>query len=83
MINRKKYVRGDDHTNTVEGFWLDAKCAIEDTYIWVSKTHLQNYLLEIEYLHCLRRQPRLMLDILLTAFPRPNEAKSPSRGLGG
>jgi len=68
--SKKEYVRGDVHTNTIEGFWSSVKRTIEGTHIWVSKKHLQNYLLEIEYRHNLRRQPHLMFDLLLQAFPK-------------
>jgi transposase-like protein len=69
--SKKEYVRDDVHTNAIEGFWSTVKRTIQGTHIWVSKKHLQNYLLEIEYRHNLRREPHLMFDLLLQAFPRP------------
>jgi transposase-like protein len=66
----KEYVRSDVHTNTIEGFWANVKCGINGTYVWVSKKHLQLYLREFEYRHNLRRQPALMFELLLQAFPK-------------
>ena len=66
----KEYVRGDVHTNSIESFWSQVKRGINGTYVWVSKKHLQLYLREFEYRHNLRRQPALMFELLLQAFPR-------------
>lgn len=66
----KEYVRGDVHTNSIEGFWANVKRGIKGTYVHVSKKHLQTYLREFEYRHNLRRQPALMFDLLLAAFPK-------------
>jgi transposase-like protein len=65
----KEYVRGDVHTNTIEGFWANVKRGIKGTYVHVSKKYLQTYLREFEYRHNLRRTPYLMFDCLLAAFP--------------
>jgi hypothetical protein len=64
----KEYVRGDIHTNTIESFWSQVKRGINGTYVWVSKKHLQLYLREFEYRH--KKQPRLMFELLLQAFPK-------------
>lgn len=45
----KKYVRGDIHTNTIEGFWSQIKRSIDGTYHAVSPKHLQNYINEFAY----------------------------------
>lgn len=68
--SKKEYVRGDVHTNTIEGFWGALKRGINGTYVWVSAKHLQKYLWEFEFRHNLRREPWLMFQLLLTAFPR-------------
>ena len=65
-----EYVRQHVHTNNIEAFWANIKRAIAGTYVWVSKKHLQTYLGEFEFRHNLRKQPHLMLDALLLAFPR-------------
>ncbi|MGE0650507.1 MAG: IS1595 family transposase [Alphaproteobacteria bacterium] len=66
----KEWVRGDVHTNTLEGFWAALKRAINGTHIWVSRKHLDKYLGEFEFRYNLRKQPHLMFDLLLAAFPR-------------
>jgi hypothetical protein len=68
---QKEWVRGDVHTNTIEAFWAILKRGINGTHIWVSAKHLQKYLWEFEFRYNLRRQPHLMFDLLLLAFPRP------------
>lgn len=68
--SKKEWVRGDVHTNTIEAFWGVLKRGINGTYVWVSAKHLQNYLWEFEYRHNLRKEPWLMFQLLLQAFPR-------------
>ena len=63
-----EYVRGEVHTNTIEGFWAWLKRGIEGTHVWVSKKHLQNYLGEFEFRFNMRKNPHLMFDVLLMAF---------------
>ena len=65
-----EYVRGDVHTNSIEAFWANVKRGIKGTHVWVSKKHLQLYLREFEYRHNLRKQPALMLELLLQALPK-------------
>lgn len=76
--NVREYVRGDVHTNSVEGFWANVKRGIKGTYVWVSKKHLQTYLYEFEYRHNLRHSPYLMFSALLQAFPRPDVGQTSS-----
>jgi len=72
-VNHSKgeYVRGNIHTNTIEGFWSWVKRGINGTHVWVSPKHLPNYLGEFEYRFNLRKQGHLMFPILLASFPRP------------
>ena len=42
----EEYVRGDVHTNTIEGFWSCLKRTIGGTYTHVSPQHLDRYLSE-------------------------------------
>ena len=49
--NKGEYVRGNVHTNSIEGFWSNVKRSIAGTHVWVSKKHLQTYLHEFEYRH--------------------------------
>lgn len=45
----KEYVRGDAHTNTIEGYWSHLKKGLDAIYIHVSKKHLQKYCDEYAY----------------------------------
>jgi transposase-like protein len=64
----KEYVRGDVHTNTLEGFWSMIKRSIKGTHIHVSRKHLQKYLVEFEFRYNMRHTPQFMFDVLLRAF---------------
>jgi transposase-like protein len=44
-----EYVRGDIHTNSVEGFWMLVKTGIRGVYHSVSPKYLQNYLDEYTF----------------------------------
>ena len=44
-----EYVRGDAHTNTVEGYFSILKRGITGTYHHVSQQHLKRYLAEFDY----------------------------------
>lgn len=65
-----EYVNGAVHTNSIEGFWANVKRGISGTYVSVSKKWLQTYLWEFEFRYNLRREPHLMFDLLLQAFPK-------------
>jgi hypothetical protein len=45
----EEYVRGDAHTNTVEGMFLILKRGIYGIYQHVSEAHLQRYLHEFDF----------------------------------
>lgn len=47
--SRKEYVRGNVHTNTVEGFFSLLKRGVYGTYHSVSRHHLHRYLSEFEF----------------------------------
>jgi hypothetical protein len=47
--HRGEYVRGDVHTNTVEGFFSILKRGITGVYHGVSEAHLQRYLAEFSH----------------------------------
>jgi transposase-like protein len=44
-----EYVKGNAHTNTIEGFWSLLKRGIIGIYHYVSKKHLQNYVDEFVF----------------------------------
>jgi hypothetical protein len=46
-----EYVRGDAHTNTVEGYFSILKRGIIGTYHHVSQQHLKRYLAEFDFRH--------------------------------
>lgn len=45
----KEYVRGDCHTNTIDGFWSQLKRSIDGTHHSVSGKYLQAYVNEFAY----------------------------------
>ena len=47
----REYVRGDIHTNTIEGFFSLLKRGVYGTFHSVSKKHLHRYLHEYEFRH--------------------------------
>jgi transposase-like protein len=54
-----EYVRGEVHTNTIEGFFSILKRGIVGTYHHVSQQHLKRYLAEFDF----RYNNRIALDI--------------------
>jgi len=46
---KDEYVRGEVHTNTVEGFFSQLKRSIDGTHHHVSEKHLDNYLNEFDF----------------------------------
>lgn len=50
-----EYVRGDAHSNTVEGFFSQLKRSIDGTYHHVSERHLDRYLAEFDYRYSNRK----------------------------
>jgi ribosomal protein L37AE/L43A/transposase-like protein len=64
-----QYVSGEVHTNTIEAFWGHVKRSLAGTYIRVSPKWLQTYLWEFEFRQNLRRNPHLMLELLLQSWP--------------
>lgn len=51
-----EYVRGDVHTNSIEGFWALLKRGIIGIYHFVSVKHLDRYLVEFSFRYNLRKQ---------------------------
>lgn len=50
----KKYVEGEIHTNTIEGFWSQLKRSLNGTYHAVSTKYLPSYVDEFSYRYDLR-----------------------------
>jgi hypothetical protein len=54
-----EYVRGDIHTNTIEGYFSIFKRGITGVYHHVSQEHLKRYLAEFDF----RYNERMTLDV--------------------
>ena len=65
---REEWVRGNVHTNTIEGFWSHLKRSIRGTHVSVSRRHLAKYLGEFEFRYNLRHSPQMMFSRLLASF---------------
>ena len=61
----EEWVRGDVHTNTVEGVWSLLKRSIIGAYHHVSVKHLDSYLDELEWRYNNRDNPFLFRETLL------------------
>lgn len=62
---RKEYVRGEVHTNTIEGFWSQLKRSIDGTFHFVSPRHLQAYVDEFAWRYNHRSSEQHPFDLLL------------------
>lgn len=70
--SQDKYVRGDVHTNTVEGVFSLFKSSIVGAYHQVSVKHLDRYLDEFEFRFNNRNNPYLFRDTLLRLIASSN-----------
>jgi transposase-like protein len=61
----KVYVRGNVHTNTIEGFWSLVKRGIGGVYHSVSQKYLQSYLDEYSFRYNRRDQGNLIFNAFL------------------
>lgn len=64
--NTGEYVRGEVHTNNIEGFWSQFKRSVHGTYHAVSPKYLQTYLDEFSYRYN-RRKSESPLPVLVFA----------------
>jgi transposase len=64
------YVRGNVHTNTIEGYWSLVKRGISGVYHSVSKKHLQKYLNEYSFRYNHRRDTRPMFRVFCAQLRR-------------
>lgn len=68
----EEWVRGNVHTNTVEGVWSLLKRSIVGSYHKVSIKHLNSYLDELEWRYNNRDNPYLFRDTLLKLIQSGN-----------
>ena len=71
---KKEYVRGDIHTNTLEGHWGHFKRAILGTHVHISAKHLWKYVGEFSYRRNYRQSHSLMFSRLIEAISMPRLA---------
>jgi transposase len=67
----KEYVRGEWHTNTIEGHWSHFKRAIKGTHVHISSKHLWKYCAEFNYRRNYRGSHAFMFGRLVSAFALP------------
>jgi transposase-like protein len=60
-----EYVRGDVHTNTIEGFWSQVKRSVDGTYHSVSRKFLQRYVDEFAFRYNHRKSAQPMFSLLV------------------
>lgn len=79
-----EYVRGDVHTNTVEGYFSILKRGIIGTFHSVSEQHLQRYVTEFDFRYNHRQVKRKVGDEWVTVGPNDQErATLLAKGIGG
>lgn len=61
-----EYVRGNTHTNTIEGFWSQLKRSVDGTYHSVSPKHLQRYVDEFAFRYNHRDQVPHVFQLLVS-----------------
>jgi len=60
--HKEEYVKGQIHTNTIEGFWSIVKAGIKGQYRVLSKKYLPFYLAEFAYRYNRRNQDKLVFE---------------------
>ena len=61
----KEYVKGETHTNSIDGYWSQLKRSILSTHIHVSKKHLPKYLAEFDFRHNTRAMGDWMFRLIV------------------
>lgn len=61
----KEYVRGEAHTNTIEGFWSIVKNGLRGQYHVLSKKYLPFYLAEFAYKYNRRNAQRIQFEAFM------------------
>lgn len=69
-----EYVRGDVHTNTIEGYWSRLKNSIKGTHVHISERHSWKYISEFSFRYNMRKRPAAMFDRMILAVSLPRLA---------
>lgn len=72
----KVYVRGDVHTNTIDGFWALLKHGLRGVYHGVSAKHLQAYLNEYAFRYNNSQDGRGMFNAMLSRVAKTSQTAS-------
>jgi transposase len=72
---KKEYVRGEVHTNTLEGHWGHFKRAVLGTHVHISGKHMWKYVGEFSYRRNFRHSHFGMFNRLVEAFSQPRLAE--------
>lgn len=70
----EEWVRGNCHTNTIEGFWSHLKRGIRSTHVSVSPEHLNKYVAEFAFRYNNRKAPAAMFHRMLSQISKPTSA---------
>ena len=71
-----EYVRGEHHTNSIEGHWSLLKRAIKGTHVHISSKHAWKYIAEFSYRRNMRHSHWSMFNLLVHAFALPRLRES-------
>ena len=71
--NTKIYVKGNIHTNNIEGFWSLVKRGIDGVYHKVNKEYLQHYLNEYAFRYNRRKDEKPMFCAFLERLARAEQ----------
>ena len=69
--SQDEFVRGEVHTNTIDGFWSLVKRSIDGVHHSVSPKHLQSYLNSFAFRYNRRHSPEPMFAALADRLPAP------------
>ena len=68
---KKEFVKGNTHTNNLEGFWSQLKRSINGTYHFVSPKHLQTYVNEFAFRYNRRGEGMNLFNSLILKVSMP------------
>jgi transposase len=66
-----EYVKGDTHTNTLEGHWSLFQRAVRGTHVSISSKHMWKYVAEFSYRRNFRHSHETMFNRLVASFSQP------------